>query len=276
MEKKMKFIIWTWGWSKHIGGVRVLHNLCHYLNEIGQEAYITTKIKNPKFNTPYHNPDSSFDKDNTVVIYPECIDKNLLDAKHVVRWMLYNQDITANYGENDYIFKYFESFLTKDDKCDGILTIHDFDLDFWKNENQDRSYNMVAVRKGHYKYHPGYHSGLRNVIFYDDIEKEQDETIIKNLMNKSEIFLCFDACSFVAAQAALCGCKTIVIPDRGVSKEQWRENHTYTKYGIAYGHEDMQYASETKDMLRPYLKELEEKKLQTVHDFVKFWKEKLT
>jgi len=271
----MKFIIWTWGWSKHIGGVRVLHNLCHYLNEIGQEAYITTKKKNPNLNTPYHDPDSSFDKDQTVVIYPECIDKNLLDAKYVVRWILYHQDASANYGEDDYLFKYLESYITRADKCDGILTIHDFNLDFWHEQNKDRHYNIVALRKGVSKYNPIYHEGLRNILVYDEIEKEEDETIIKNLMNKSEKFICFDSCSFIAVQAALCGCLTIVVPDQGFSKEEWIDNHKFLKYGIAYGYEDIQHAIETKDLIRPYLKELEENALKTVHDFVSFWKEKL-
>ena len=271
----MKFIIWTWGWSKHIGGVRVLHNLCHYLNDIGQEAYITTKKKNPNLNTPYHDPDSSYDKDKTVVIYPECIDKNLLDAKYVVRWMLYHQDVSANYGKDDYIFKYFKSYSTNENKCDGILTIHDFNLEFWENEYKERPFNIVALRKGRGKYNPIYHEGLRNIFLYDDLEKEEDETIIKNFMNKSENFICFDSCSFIAAQAALCGCTTIVIPDEGFSKEQWIENHNFLKYGIAYGFEDIQHAIDTQHLVKPHLKQLEENALDTVHKFVKFWEEKI-
>jgi hypothetical protein len=44
---------------------------------------------------------------------------------------------------------------------------------------------------------------------------------------------------------------------------------------LYYGDEDIDHAIETKDLLRPHLKELEENALQTVHDFVSFWKEKL-
>ena len=94
-------------------------------------------------------------------------------------------------------------------------------------------------------------------------------------MNKSEKFISFDSCSFIAVQAALCGCLTIIVPDHGFSKEEWIENHKFLKYGIAYGYEDIQHAIETKDLIRPYLKELEENALKTVHDFVSFWKEKL-
>ena len=134
----------------------------------------------------------------------------------------------------------------------------------------------MALRKGASKYNPFFHEGLRNILVYDEIEKEEDETIIKNLMNKSEKFICFDSCSFIAVQAALCGCLTIVVPDHGFSKEEWTDNHKFLKYGIAYGYEDIQHAIETKDLIRPYLKELEENALKTVHDFVRFWKEKLT
>jgi hypothetical protein len=155
------------------------------------------------------------------------------------------------------------------------LTIHDFNLDFWTNENQDRSYNMVAVRKGHRKYHPSYHDGLRNILVYDEIEEEQNETIIKNLMNKSENFICFDSCSFIAAQAALCGCVSVVIPDGGVSKEKWINDRKFLKYGVAYGYEDIQHAIDTRHLVKPHLKQLEENALDTVHKFVKFWEEKI-
>lgn len=271
----MKFIIWTWEWSKQIGGVRALHNLCHQLNELGEEAYITTKKKNFLLNTPYHDPDMPFDLENTVVIYPECIDKNLLNAKHVVRWILYHQDITANYGENDYVFKFLESYWSKKEKCDGILTLFDFNLDFWKNNYKERPYNMIALRKGSGKYNPKYHMNLKNIFVYDELEKEKDETIIKNFMNKSENFICFDSCSFVAAQAALCGCLTVVIPDNGYSKEQWISDHDFLRYGIAYGFDDIHHARSTQHLVKSHLREIESKGKDTVKEFIAFWKNKI-
>ena len=83
----MKFIIWCWDYNKFIGGVRVMHKLCDVLNSLGAEAYVTAKKTNPHWNTPVYDG-NGFDKEQTVVIYPEVISGNPLNSKNVIRWIL--------------------------------------------------------------------------------------------------------------------------------------------------------------------------------------------
>jgi hypothetical protein len=273
----MKFIIWTWKWQKHVGGVRVMHKLCDYLNRIGEDACIVSEnITNPNYITPHYNEEEGFDSENTVVIYPECITDNPLNAKHVVRWLLFHQTISYP-NKNDYIFKYYPYYGSEFNKCDGLLRINDFALDFWTNENKDiRNYNTVLVRKGAHKVSSNWHSKLKNIFVYDDIEKEyNDENILKWAMNQSNIFLSYDASSFCSVRAALCGCVSIVVPDYNLSKEDWLNAYSINKYGVSYGGEDTERAIETLPLVKPHLESIQNDSLKTVHDFVSFWKEKL-
>lgn len=273
----MKFIIWTWKWQKHVGGVRVMHKLCDYLNRIGAEAYMYSENKtNPNYISPHYNEAEGFDPETTVVIYPECITDNPLNAKHVVRWLLYNQ-VAPYPNKNDYIFKYYPYYYSMDNRCDGILRINDFDLDFWTHENfEDRIYNTVLVRKGAHKVTLNWHTQLKSIFVYDDIEKEyNDENILKWALNKSNVFLSYDVCTFCSLRAALCGCISVVVPERGITKEEWRKAFPMYKYGVSYGSEEIDYAKETRHLVKPHLEFIQNESLQTVHDFVAFWKDKL-
>jgi hypothetical protein len=266
----MKFIIWTWDYSKFVGGVRIQHKLCHLLNMLGAEAYVTCEITNPEWNTPIYDG-NGFDKENTIVIYPECIQDNLLDAKYVVRWLLYHQ--VADYDENDYVFKLFEHFHSKNNKCDGILRVLDYDLSPWKNLNQQRTHNMIVVRKGAWKLNH-IKINLPNLIIYDDIEKENSEDVIAEYMNICEQVICLDDTCLIAAQAALCGCISIVVPDPKYNAKQWKELLPAMKFGIAYGNSplEIEHAKFTKNLVRYNVQKISDQSIHHVSDFIEYWK----
>lgn len=270
----MKFIIWCWDYHKFVGGVRIQHKLCHLLNELGHEAYITAKNTNPLWNTPTYDG-SGFDKENTVVIYPECISENLLDAKHVVRWLLFHQ--IADYNPNDYIFKLFDHYVSKDNICHGILKVLDYDLKPWYDRNLERPYNMVCLRKGIWKKSYPIDSSLRFHFIQDEIEKEyKDENLVAYCMNRSKYYVCYDESSFIPIQAALCGCIPIVIPAPYYTADQWRENFPAWKYGIAYGFskDEINHAISTNHLIRDHVESFNDN-YDSVKEFVKFWENKL-
>lgn len=74
------------------GGVRALHYLCHALNLIGEEAYVTTNVVSPALRTPIatseiqrkHQSEGRY----PIVVYPEVISGNPQKARHVVRYLL--------------------------------------------------------------------------------------------------------------------------------------------------------------------------------------------
>ena len=84
------FVVWTpeQGYAPESGGIKVLHWLCHELNQAGQKAYITSGNPGPCLNTPRWSGGT----DDFIAIYPEMVQDNPLGAKTVVRWILYKQE----------------------------------------------------------------------------------------------------------------------------------------------------------------------------------------
>ncbi len=266
----MKFIIWCWDYNKFIGGCRIMHKLCHLLNQTGQEAYVTAKITNPEWNTPVYD-ESGFDKENTIVIYPECIPDNLLDAKYVVRWLLYHQ--VAEYASSDYVFKLHAHYHSKEDKCDGLLEVFDYDVKSWKDLNLNRNNQMIAYRKGKWKKN-FVNLNYDEWLVYDEYEKHEDEEILCQAMNSCKKFICFDDSSFISIQAVLCGCETMVVPMPDVNAEQYRTLFPIFKYGIAYGNSEneIERAKFTKHLLRRHVQKYNDGSLASVNKFVEYWK----
>ena len=73
-----------------------------------------------------------------------------------------------------------------------------------------------------------------------------------------------------SSYAAACGCLSIVVPEDGISKDEWRPNWNRGEfgYGIAYGFDDINYAKETQKLVMPMLKDKEKNANQTVRDFL--------
>ena len=73
-------------------GIKVLHLLCHTLNLIGEEAYVTTDSVNPALRTPTitaevvrRHLEAGVEP---IVVYPEVVKGNPRNARSVVRYLL--------------------------------------------------------------------------------------------------------------------------------------------------------------------------------------------
>lgn len=269
-----KFLIYTPSYNERSGGIVVLHKLCHVLNESGHEAYLfpyafTYEINrfnfgenvinflkwsllsslkpfriNKHFKTPIFKKGIK-DIDDFIVVYPEVVFGNPLKAKKVVRWLLHQPGFHENriyYGRNELLFK-FNSAI-KDFIYPGSVTsnhelkvIH-YPLEYYNNNAKvTRSGYAYCIRKG------------RGKTFIKD---HADDVLIDNLTHKQiaevfkrcEYFISYDTYTAYSIFAALCGCKSVVVGDSGVSKTDWYP-HEEDRYGIAYGMDDTPWACQS-------------------------------
>jgi hypothetical protein len=258
------FIIYTYPFSFGIGGVVVLHKLCDLLNSLGQKAYIFPEpfpgqtepffLLNESYNTPIITQEILSDINNCIVIYPEVIRGNPLNAKNVVRWLLNRSDIYEDsYGPNDLIFYHSKSFYSQKLKNENnMLTIMEFHDEIFKDYNLQRKGSCYAIRKcENPKFiHP--HNSIE--IKWNDAGNYE---LLVHLFNTTETFYCYDDTTFLSVQAAMCGCTSIIVPSKYTKNEWTEKSPEMWTYGVAYGNIDSEiaYANSTRKILLDKIQE---------------------
>lgn len=294
--------------SERSGGAIALHSLCHHLNKNGFKSYVYHKRDYKKaisvgshillgfinykgrhfadkrflrnglsraLGYVYYSSFKSFltpryfgkvDK-NHIVIYPELVDDNPLEATNIVRWFLHKPGFhtgRVKYGKNELYFYYQKSF--DDEKLnphkDNLLRLTYVRSDIFYNWNlTQRKGSCYAVRKGKGK--PIQHD-LNNSILIDNLSLKK----IAEVFNKTKIFYSYDTKTSYSRYAVMCGCKSVVIPDEGLSAEEWQPEEPM-RYGIAYGIDDMEYAEKTSHLVLDNMRQMEVDNDVMVNFFVK-------
>lgn len=277
-----KFIIFTPSYDENSGGTVVLHKLCHVLNELGYESYVkpytySYEVKrtnwklfiwrllkwsflssirgfktNPAFNTPIFKGDSV--DENWIVIYPEVVFGNPLNAENVVRWLLHQPGFHEGnifYGKNELYFK-FNSAI-EDFNFPGSVTSYNelkvvhYPLEYYNLDDvaPQRTGTAYCLRKGRNK---KIIHDVTDSILIDGKSHAEVASIFKSVKR----FVSYDTLTAYSIFAVLCGCESIVIPDEGVSIEDWYPNPS-DRYGIAYGFENVDSALSTAYLVREHI-----------------------
>jgi hypothetical protein len=248
MEKT--FLIYMNSFDPSSGGQVAMHKLCHDIRSLGRTAYITSRATHYKLNSPFLG-DNAIPIEDCVVIYPEIVHGNPINANNVVRWILNTPGKCAGVGDgfyqnkkdNDLIFKY-SSFFHYDGQIDGHMRCSFIDYDIFKNTNQTRDISeCFLVKKGGMANQ--YHSNNAvNLAHY-----ESDWEAAAELLNRCETFYCYDNECFWVTLAALCGCTVVVIPNTNLSSAEWKDHFPFNKYGIAFGLNELEWANNTKHLV---------------------------
>lgn len=291
-----KYIIYAPLYEENTGGVIVLHKLCALLNEMGCDATIwplqkphpheilslrgMVKVARwcllvlPKFlftSLDFRGPyglkfAGKSDIADAIVVYPEMVNGNPLNATHVVRWFLNKPGVLTGkieYGSNELYFYYQVHFndTAINFEDNNHLNVVEFMDDVYRDEGLgERSGSCYMVRKGLGRSLDKHEAGSKKI---DGLSHSE----IAEIFNRCKYFVSYDLYTMYSRYAAMCGCIPIVVPDEDVTKEQWRPVEE-NRLGIAYGWDDIQWAIDTRDDLIKVMHETSEQSKKSVISFI--------
>lgn len=262
------FLIWSPEYDDSSGGIIALHKLADLIAKQGESCYILSNntIENSSAKTLKDLQNVSLDINKTMMVYPEIVNGNPNGAKHVTRWLLNTPGVCGGNGifdDNDLVYKYYDYFQAPDEtKVKGELRTFNLKLNQFYNKNLKREGECYIIKKGKNKTLDKHHPQSINIDTYIN-----DDYLVE-IFNTKETFISYDSMCFHLQQAALCGCVPIVIPDKGISKEEFIKKAPVNKYGVAYGFDDIDHAKTTMPLLKDYLIEMEKQSFEQVKKFI--------
>jgi hypothetical protein len=261
-------------YSPSIGGVVVLHKLCDILLTLGYDAYLYPfgrfaegphYMVNPEYKSQIL---SELDLENDIVIYPEIQPGNPAGVKNVVRYILnrYHLPEYDNYMASweDSDFWLYHGELWYDGLRDkNILTVRETKLNYFKNLNLERDTEACfTYRKKHHEV-----SNLNIIHPPDAIEIPftiSDEELLQ-IFNKCKRFYSYDLETYLNVIAVACGCESIIVPYKDVTKEEAK----IIKYGVAYGLDDLEHANRTTDLLLAEMNQTDKDQYEQTDQMIK-------
>ncbi|ESK56747.1 hypothetical protein [Acinetobacter tjernbergiae] len=271
----MHIFIYCYPYNENSGGVIALHRLCHLINEATcHKAYLVPHrkfglrhdIKNifkkkefnlhGEWNTPIWRKFFFPNKSSCIVIYPEIVSGNPLRINRVVRWFLHNPGYFTgeiNYGENELYYRYSSGFFYKVEHnstlSNLILNVKytPFDIYFENIINTKDIESCHMVRKG----------GGKKIVHSNDsiCLDNKNHKEIADIFRRAKRFISYDPYTAYSHFAVLCGCESIIVPDEGVSVNNWYSD-TSDRFGLSYGfdQDQLNWASNTRQDLVDKLK----------------------
>lgn len=286
------FVISTESFNFGIGGLTVLHRLCHLLNTNGADAYLAPSANSGRENYDFNKePFYIYEKYKTkvtditqwnpndyIAIYPEGWFGNHMAAKNIVRWILGppDKDHVDTWNDHDVWFWYLPMYMGKKynkqnyiKDIDKQLFVAEFHQDIFINKNfSDKQHTCWTLRKAQGKIdetryiHPSssiflpYHVGC-------------EPWTLADLFNKCSRFYCYDTYTFMPIQAAMCGCEGLVVPDPEISLDDFLNSGPLNKY-CAYGLEDLDRANKTCANIHDDINKIEQNTIKQLNVFMEF------
>lgn len=285
----MRYIVSAPPYDENNGGAIFQHLLVHTLNTLGEAAFLwpqppiyrkskrerllslfETYVTSPEFNTPVFRGRKA--PADAIVVYPEVVIGNPLQAEHIVRWLLYRPGVLHPYEftENEMFFHCGEFFDVPE------ITGGATELSMWyrnrtyRNENRpDRKGVCYIVRKGDKKPRLP-ETEAPDAIRIDGMSHKE----INEVFNRCETFISYDEATTYSQFAAICGCDSIIVPGFYASHEDWAASHPLGRNGISYGFDHLAHARATRDKVIGMMDAQEQESIESVKTFVHLTKER--
>lgn len=252
-NKAPGYIIVSPNFQENSAGIRALFILYNDLRELGFQTFITG---------PSENHDNSIQILSTIearafinrgyaVVYPETVTGNPLKAKTVIRFVGNKPGLLGGekvYSESELVFYYSDAYREAiKNKVSGKLYIPTIDeriFYFRETPTKARMLNCFYVGKSNYK--DGY---FKKEETFEISRSSPPRSELGKLLRVTDILYCFDNSTAFAYEAALCGCRVVIIPD-GTAKKQDYEKYELGREGIAWGPNELDLATNNHHAIR--------------------------
>ncbi|NVN88993.1 MAG: glycosyltransferase [Desulfuromonadales bacterium] len=192
----MRYVIVAPTYNQKTAGIAVLQELQKWLIRSGKDAI----IPNIDINAPYAI------QDDDIVVYPEIIPGNPLNAKRVVRYILNvpgKLGGTTEYDSNEILVAYTEEFSQY---SNGVYLEIPIIEDFFTDRELERTVDCVWVGKGQNTHHPATNGCIEITYKWPTKRRELAE-----LLNRTRTFYSYDHRTHLLTEATLCGCTVMRI-----------------------------------------------------------------
>jgi hypothetical protein len=279
----LDFLICGTPFTEYSGGGLVLYELARTIKTLGYSVklYASQIFSNNIFND-FYDINSNEITDTTIVIYPEIISGNPLNAKRVIRWLLCKigintpVDIIKSWGSNDIIY-FYSSFDTKiNSNILPYMFVYYNDPKMKNNPEIKRVPNSSC-----YTYRKAKKFSLKNnspiTILHDEnssiLKKRVNHDIQILYFSSKQYFYCYDHYTGLVLNAIKCGCVSVVPKIENVDEMQYLKSGIFgyidTRIpGLAYGIEEIPWANQTKDKINDYLDKLVSIGIDTVKNMI--------
>jgi hypothetical protein len=215
------YYIATGEWMQTSMGYRAPFLLCHILNELGYEAYVTAQKPAPKLRTPIltshiirrHNEDNR----NIIAVYNEGMWGNVLKGDVLVRWLMNRLGMSVDtLPQDDDLYFYWDAIYSAEHKNVQILRLPSVDSSvFHARDSGSNSRNGFAyyahkyIRDGKGEISEKVKS--HGISLCQDIDRSQEE--IADILCKIKVLYVYEETT-IAVEAAMCGCVVVLVMNK--------------------------------------------------------------
>ena len=211
-------------------GTRCLHYLCHSLNEMGLEAYISPALTtSPYLRTPRLTKDivrgHFISGRRPIAVYPDTVSGNPLSAPTVARWLLNRPGHLGgdtHFPADDLLF-YFDPWTLPEGMSGDMLRMPTVDTRLFNNIDNE----FEGRRSGFCYYANKYlsfggeisqHFIQNGTSLCHDIPRSHEQ--IAAILRQSETLYCYEP-SAIVQEALACGCAVVIVSSDYWEKSKW-------------------------------------------------------
>jgi Flp pilus assembly protein TadD len=254
------FYIESPGYTPLSGGPMALHMLCHYLNELGYEAYLRTDAISGALRTPIltetvykaHRAAERLQ----IAVYPEVFHGNALQCPAVIRFLLNKPGARSEQDDGtlhafwthpdrqaEYILHYAEEFQVP------YLTSHPLFMPI-VDERIFHQRDMAGERKGFLVYShrvavtPDMIPDWANPYTMIEMKAFRTPQELAELYNRSEALITFERTGAMA-EAMMCGCPVVAIPNPAFTEMPMFSRTGNLGFGWGSGREQLDWAAKS-------------------------------